>query len=225
MYIKERFKRWSKLRFAIAYPIAVFAILFSSSDDNSITRSIWFIIAGLLLRLWANGYAIKMEKLTTSGPYSFTRNPLYLGTILIAIGFIIMLKIYYIGALFIILLTIVYYRTIKKEEAMLEAKFKDEYLRYKKKVPAVFPTIFAYPECEKWSFSFKRLIKNHEYKLFLWVIILIIAFHLKDEILIEREAMDMKIWMLLISAFILGMLDVLGELARHRSKRLFLKQD
>ncbi|MBU1061897.1 MAG: isoprenylcysteine carboxylmethyltransferase family protein [Candidatus Omnitrophica bacterium] len=219
MNIKERFKRWSKLRFAIIYPLAVFAILFSNSDDKSIMKSICFIIAGLLLRLWANGYAIKMEKLTTSGPYSFIRHPLYLGTMFLAIGFVIMLKIYYIGALFIILMTIAYYRTIKKEETMLEVKFKGEYLRYKKKIPAVFPTIFAYREGEKWPFSFKRLFKNHEYKLFLWVIILMIAFHLKDEIMVEHETMDVKILMLLIVAFILGIFDLAGEFIKRKKKQ------
>ncbi|MBC8474043.1 MAG: hypothetical protein H8D54_04490 [Candidatus Omnitrophica bacterium] len=86
--------------------------------------SIWFIVAGLILRLWANGYAIKMDKLTTSGPYSFVRHPLYLGTMLIIIGFVVMVKIYYIGVLFVILTTVVYHDTVKKEEAMLEKSSK-----------------------------------------------------------------------------------------------------
>ncbi|MBU4590280.1 MAG: isoprenylcysteine carboxylmethyltransferase family protein [Candidatus Omnitrophica bacterium] len=221
MNIKERFKRWSKLRFAIMYPLGVFVVLFSNSDDRSIMASIWFIIAGLLLRLWANSYAIKMDRLTTSGPYAFVRHPLYLGTMLIIIGFVIMLKIYYIGVLFVILIAAVYYDTIKKEEAMLEIKFKEAYLRYKGKVRAMLPTLSAYVGGEKWPFSFKRLINSQEYKPFLWVIILMIAFHLKDEIMIEREAMDAKIWMLFISAFILGMIDILGELARYRKSVLF----
>lgn len=218
MNIKERLKRWSKLRFAIIYPIGLFVVLFSNSDDRSIMASVWFIIAGLLLRLWANGYAIKMDKLTTSGPYAFVRHPLYLGTILIGIGFIVMLKIYYIGALFLIVMLLVYYRTVKKEEAMLEAKFNDFYLRYKEKVRAVLPSFSAYREGEKWRFSFRRLIKSQEYKPFLWVIILMVAFHLKDEIMIEHEAMDAKIWMLFISAFILGLFDILGELVKYRKK-------
>jgi len=219
MDVKERLKRWSKLRFAIIYPLGVFAILFSNSDDRSIMRSVWFILFGLVIRLWANGYAIKMDKLTTSGPYAFIRHPLYVGTMLIAVGFIIMLKIYDIGTLFIILMAIVYYRTIKKEESMLEVKFRDEYLKYKKKVPAIFPTISAYREGEKWPFSFRRLIRNHEYKPFLWVIILTIAFHLKDEIMVEHETMDAKILMLLVVAFILGIFDLAGEFIKHKKKQ------
>jgi len=218
--IKDRFRRWSKLRFALMYPLTIFVILFSNSDDKSIMQGVWFIIVGLLLRVWANGYAVKLDKLTTSGPYGYIRHPLYLGTMFLVIGFVIMLKIYYIGALFFILMAIVYYRTIKKEEVMLEEKFKDAFLGYKKKVPAVFPKIIHYREGEKWSFSFKRLIKSQEYKTFLWVIIVMIIFHLKDEIMIEHETIDVKILILFIIAFILGMLDFIGEVIRYRKKQL-----
>ncbi|MBC8474044.1 MAG: hypothetical protein H8D54_04495 [Candidatus Omnitrophica bacterium] len=62
------------------------------------------------------------------------------------------------------------------------------------------------------------MIRSQEYKPFIWVIILVIAFHLKDEIMIEREVMDAKMWALLISAFILGALDLLGELIKRRKR-------
>lgn len=220
MNIKKRFRRWSKLRFAIIYPFGIFVILFSNSDDKSIIQSIGFVIAGLLIRLWANSYAIKLDKLTTSGPYAYIRHPLYLGTTLLFIGFVMMLKAYYIGILFIIIMVGVYYRTIKKEEAMLEEKFKDEFIRYKKKVSAMLPTIFPYREGEKWPFSFRRLIKSQEYKTFLWVIIFMIAFHLKDEMLIEHEAIDVKILILFGSAFILAMFDFIGEIIKWKKKQL-----
>lgn len=219
MDIQNRLKRWFKFRFVILYPFGVSVVLFAIPDDNSIRTGIGFIITGLLIRIWANGYAIKLEKLTTSGPYAFLRHPLYLGTILLVIGFIIILKIYYIiGILFIILMAHIYYRTIKNEELMLEEKFKDVYINYKKKVPAIFPTIFPYREGEKWSFSFKRLIKSQEYKLFFWMIILTIVFHLKDEFIVEHEAMDAKIWGLIITAFILGILDLTGEFTKWRRR-------
>src|SRR5208283_3220872 len=98
MGLQDRFKRWFRLRFAILYPFGIFVILFCNSDDQSMRIGIWFILTGLFLRMWANGYAIKLEKLTVCGPYSFVRHPLYLGTLLLAFGFIVMLKMYYIGA-------------------------------------------------------------------------------------------------------------------------------
>lgn len=218
MNIQDRLKRCFKLRFAILYPFGVFVILFASSDDKSIMKGVWFIAAGLLIRIWANGYAIKLDKLTTSGPYAFVRHPLYLGTILLAAGFIIMLKIYYIGALLFLIMAVIYYRTIKKEEGMLEEKFKQAYFNYKKKVPLILPAVLPYREGEKWPFSFKRLIKSQEYKLVIWMIVLMIIFHLKGELLIEHETPDAKILGLLVIAFILGILDLIGEFVKKVNK-------
>ncbi|MCA9399552.1 MAG: isoprenylcysteine carboxylmethyltransferase family protein, partial [Candidatus Omnitrophica bacterium] len=56
-------------------------------------RGLWVVIIGLLVRTWANGYAIKTEKLTTSGPYAHIRNPLYVGSFLIMTGLLIVLQV------------------------------------------------------------------------------------------------------------------------------------
>jgi protein-S-isoprenylcysteine O-methyltransferase Ste14 len=219
MIFQNRLKRWFKLRFAILYPFIVFAVIFTNTDDKSIITGIWFILAGLLIRSWANGYAIKLEKLTTSGPYAFVRHPLYLGTMILVLGFVIMLKSYCAGALCLLIMAVVYYQTISKEEAMLEEKFKQLYIEYKNKVPAITPTIFPYREGEKWSFGWKRLIKSQEYKLFLWVVILVIAFHLKCELLVEHEKIDTKIIILIAIALLLGSADLMGELIKKRKIR------
>ena len=216
MNIQNRFKRWFKLRFAILYPAGILIALFSNSTDDSTMAGIWFILAGLCLRAWANGYAIKSSKLTTCGPYAFVRHPLYLGTIILVIGFLIMLNLYYIGIFFLSMLIAVYYRKTQEEEALLERKFKDVYADYKKKIPAFLPSIRPYQAGEKWPFSFKRLIKSQEYKLFLWMLVLVIAFHLKDELMVEHEALNAKIIGLFIVAFLLGMVDLVGELLGWR---------
>ncbi|MDD5617654.1 MAG: isoprenylcysteine carboxylmethyltransferase family protein [Candidatus Omnitrophica bacterium] len=218
MNINKRLERWFKLRFAILYPFGVFLVLFAIPDDKSIQQGIGFIITGLLIRSWANGYAIKMDKLTTSGPYAFIRHPLYLGTALVIAGFIIMLKFYYLGALFLIILLFTYSATIKKEENMLEAKFGAPYLDYKKNVPMIFPALRPYRKGEKWPFSFKRLIKSQEYKAFFWMIILVIVFHLKEEFISEKEKPDAKIIGLIIAAFILGISDLIGEFIKKKIK-------
>ena len=214
MNIKNRFKRWFRLRFAVTYPFIVFLAFFCNSDSRSVINAIWLIIAGFFIRIWANGYAIKLEKLTTSGPYAFVRHPLYLGTMLIICGFIVMLRAYYVGILFIAIIVAVYYRTIKNEEGMLEKKFKDLYIDYRKRVPAIVPTIFPYRLGEKWSFSLRRLIKSKEYKPFIWVVIIIIAFHLKYTLIIKHEKIGAKALALIIVALSLGLLDLFGELMK-----------
>lgn len=176
---------------------------------------IWFIIAGLFIRVWANGYAIKSEKLTTSGPYAFVRHPLYLGTMFLVAGFVIILKLYYIGILVFITIAAVYYNTIKKEEGMLKQRFKDLYVNYKKKVPAIVPAIFPYREGEKWPFSIKRLVRSQEYKLFIWMIILILIFYLKYVFLVKHERLNARTSGLIIAVFILAFFDLTGEFIKR----------
>lgn len=223
MDVHGRLKRWFKLRFAILYPIGVYALFFGMPDDKSLQLGTWFILSGLFLRLWANGYAVKLKKLTTSGPYAFLRHPLYLGTILLAVGFIIMLKIYYIGMVFMSLIAVMYCWTMKKEEKQLEEKFGKAYINYKRRIPMLLPTIFPYREGEKWQFNFRRLIKSQEYKLFLWTIALVIAFHLKDEFMIEKEPLEAKYVGLIILVFVLPIVDLVGEYVKARKKLLWRK--
>jgi protein-S-isoprenylcysteine O-methyltransferase Ste14 len=216
MSFQDKFERFFKLRFAILYPFGIFVILFANSDDQSMRIGIWFILVGLFLRMWANGYAIKLEKLTISGPYGFVRHPLYLGTGLLAVGFIIMLRIHYAGALLFLVMSAVYYRTIKNEEKMMEQKFGDQYINYKHKVPCIVPTIFPYRQGERWPFSFRRLIKSREYKLFIWMIILVIAFHLKEELWLHHEKISAHLIFLMGIILLLAMVDILGELLKWR---------
>lgn len=217
MNIKERVKRWFKPRFAIVYPFAIFIIIFANCDDASLRIGIPFIIVGELIRLWANGYAIKSEKLTTSGPYAFVRHPLYLGTALAAIGFVIFLKIYYVGAALLLVMAVVYAGTIRKEEEMLGARFR-EYADYRKKVPAMIPTPFPYRAGEKWGFSLERLIRSQEYKPLLWFPVIIIIFYLKGKFLVEKEPFDAgKAWLIAV-AILLIMMDIGGEIIKWRRR-------
>lgn len=221
---KNRFRRWFKLRFAILYSLVLWAALSQHPTADSIRQSIWFFLAGLGMRTWANGYAIKLDKLTTCGPYSYVRNPLYLGTFCILVGFLIMLRINWEESLFILFVVIglIYSSTIKNEERMLEDKFGKAYFYYKKKVTALIPWKTPYKNGEKWPWSFTRYIKSQEYKLFIWVIILIIGFYFKGEFLIEKEKIEVGQIYLIIFAVLLALIDGIGEIFR-KNKMFFLK--
>ncbi len=219
--VKQLFKRWFKLRFAVLYPFGIWAILSGFSTDESIRASVGFILLGLIIRSWANFYAIKTEKLTTSGPYAYVRHPLYLGSFLIMIGFLVMLRVHWLVSLIFVavVIGIVYRRKIQEEEALLFSRFGDEYLDYKSNVPALLPLRFSpYPKGEKWPPSFRRYIRSQEYKLVIWTIVLAIVFHLKDEFILEGEQLEINTFLLLLIAFLLGMMDVVGEFFRHRTK-------
>ena len=150
MSLAHRLKRSFKPRFAVIYPFGFFVMFFCFLNEASVRAGIGYILAGVLIRLWSNGYAIKNDKLTTSGPYAFVRNPLYLGTFLIAIGFVIVLKSeppfleWIVGGVFLLALSFMYYRTINSEQGMLLSKFKDEYSDYCRRVPPMVPCLVPY---------------------------------------------------------------------------------
>lgn len=215
---KKRLRRWFKLRFAVVYPLCIWAVFSANTSDDSIMLGIWFMFAGMGIRVWSNGYAVKLDKLTVSGPYALVRNPLYVGTGLIFVGFVMMLQLYIVGAAFLLAALFIYRKTIREEEQMLEDKFHEAYVDYKTAVPALIPRFALYGGGEKWPFSWYRLWKSQEYKVVLWGIFIVIAFHLKEELVLEREVIDAKILMFMGFAVMIGMLDIVGEVFRKRHK-------
>ncbi len=197
-------------------------MFFCFLDETSIRAGVGFIIAGVLIRLWSNGYAIKNDKLTTSGPYAFVRNPLYLGTFLIAIGFVVALKSqpplleWIAGGIFLLALSFMYYRTIQGEQGMLLEKFKGAYSDYCKQVPAMIPCLIPYSKGEKWPFNLQRLINSKEHKPVFWIFILLVVFHLKTRILIEHKALGDKSWDLVTIALFLIILDAAYEFNKKK---------
>jgi len=215
----DRLHRLFKFRFAILYPVGVYVAVFCVSDDQSLWQGGLIMLAGMAIRVWANSYAIKMDRLTTSGPYAFVRNPLYVGTALIVVGIVVLLRIYLLGALFLAIMAFVYRRTIKEEQRMLTEKFGDAFRDYMKNVPAMFPRLTPYPKGEKWPPSWQRLFESREHKVVIWMVVLVIAFHLKEEHFVEKELLDAKMVALIVGACLLGLVDLFADLFRHNIKK------
>jgi protein-S-isoprenylcysteine O-methyltransferase Ste14 len=100
-------------------------------------------LVGVLLRAWSTGHIVKNEKLTTTGPYAHTRNPLYLGSFLLALGFAI--AAHWVAVLLVIAFWIVVYGpTITRERAFLRTIYGDAYAEYEAHVPAFLPRLTAW---------------------------------------------------------------------------------
>jgi protein-S-isoprenylcysteine O-methyltransferase Ste14 len=117
-------------------------------------------LLGLILRAWAAGHLYKNTQLTASGPYAFVRNPLYLGTLIVAAGLVIGARRWELALLFAAVFGLIYLPVIQNEESHLRNLFP-EYDRYSRRVPALWP---------KWSrdrdprrFSFRQYLHNGEY--------------------------------------------------------------
>jgi len=154
--------RFKKLRLWITYPFALVYIVFAYKRGIELIPGVWFIFAGLLVRCWAAGYIKKIRVLTTSGPYSFVRNPLYVGNFLMGLGFCLFVRDLMLSLIYIILFFFFYIGTMKKEESLLTDLFKEEYINYKNKVPAFIPRIVPYVSKQPMPYSLKQAYYNGE---------------------------------------------------------------
>lgn len=222
----KRLVRWFKPRFIMNYLMGLYAVLFATATDASIRHGLGIVVVGLLLRGCANGYAIKTEELTVSGPYAYTRNPLYVGSFLIMFGMLIILQIPVLMSLMFTLLFVllVFKETVRKEERLLLEKFGAKYKDYKRNVPAFLPTAIPYRNGDRWGWSLKRYLVSQEYKIAIWTLVFVIFFHLKNEIFVEEELMTLNNILLFASALVLAILDGIGEVFR-KSEWACLKRD
>src|SRR5437870_13682204 len=113
------------------------ALFFVFARPLSLTLIIGAIVAlpGLALRAWASGYLRKNDELATSGPYAHTRNPLYLGSFVIGIGFSIAAGRLYLGLLFLALFVGIYIPVMRVEAATLRKLFGEKFEQYQRAVP------------------------------------------------------------------------------------------
>lgn len=119
--------------------------------------------AGLALRAWSAGCLQKNQRLATSGPYSYTRNPLYLGSSLLGLGFAVAGGSWILGAAFLLFFVAVYWPVILREETFLRGEFGDAYDQYASAVPLFIPRIARHsPGQEDFRWGLYR--KNREYE-------------------------------------------------------------
>ncbi len=141
--------------------VAVFA-WFSHPSVRSLLIGLPVSILGLALRAWAAGCLAKNRQLATGGPYAYTRNPLYLGTLLVAAGLAIAARSAGLGILFAVVFVLVYLPVIQLEEQHLRELFP-EYAAYAARVPALWPRLRGIPQKNSNPFRLSLYLTNKEY--------------------------------------------------------------
>jgi protein-S-isoprenylcysteine O-methyltransferase Ste14 len=168
--VSER-TRWQKIARRIRVPLGfVFAGVFlwlARPTWLTMLASLLLVGPGVWLRAYAAGYVRKNAELTRTGPYAYTRNPLYLGSMMIAFGFAAAAASWVILIVLAALFAVIYLPTIRSEESYLREHFAgfDEYAA---KVPRLLPrmTAAAFPANENasgGSFSAAQWRHHREY--------------------------------------------------------------
>ncbi len=151
----------ARLRVPSGFLLAAAFAWFSHPGARSLAMGLPVSLLGLALRAWAAGHLAKNRVLATAGPYAFTRNPLYLGTLLVAAGLAVAARSPGLGLLFAAVFVLVYLPVVQLEQQHLRNLFP-EYAAYAARVPALLPRLTAGGPLR--GFRWALYVKNREYQ-------------------------------------------------------------
>jgi protein-S-isoprenylcysteine O-methyltransferase Ste14 len=163
--------RWQQAARRIRVPLGfltaalyLFELVRRAPHPQAVAWSLALVVPGLWLRGYASGTVKKNRELAVTGPYAHTRNPLYLGSMLIAAGFAVALLSWPVALVLTVGFAVIYVPVIASEERFLRANFPgfDDYCR---RVPRLIPrlTPASHPGAGAGSFSFSLYLHHREY--------------------------------------------------------------
>jgi protein-S-isoprenylcysteine O-methyltransferase Ste14 len=161
-----------KLRVPIGIVVAAGFGWFAHPSPMSLLAGLPLAAAGLVLRGWAAGHLRKNQKLTTSGPYAWVRNPLYVGTLVAAGGCLIAAAQPVLAWVTLVAFLLIYTPVVEQEEQHLRKLFP-EYEEYARRVPQFVPRLPR--DGSEQLFSYAIYQQNKEYKA-LWGLLWAYAF-------------------------------------------------
>jgi protein-S-isoprenylcysteine O-methyltransferase Ste14 len=176
--VSER-TQWQRIARRIRVPLGfVFAAVFlwlARPTWKTMAASLVLVVPGVWLRGYAAGYVRKNAELTRSGPYAHTRNPLYLGSMMIAFGFAVASGSWMIFVALAVLFLAIYLPTIRSEEQFLRGKFAgfDEYAA---QVPRLLPRLTPAKTTDTaGEFSRELYLHHREYNALMGAVAIYVA--------------------------------------------------
>jgi protein-S-isoprenylcysteine O-methyltransferase Ste14 len=176
-------QRW---RVPLGFACAALFFVFASPQPLTLLVGAAVAVPGLALRAWASGHLRKNASLATTGPYAYTRNPLYLGSFLMGVGFTIATGRWFLGIVFAMLFLGIYVPVMRVESTTLRELFGESYQRYARVVPLFLPRLWRYKEDGGAATRFDpRLYQRYrEYRaaiglLLAWALLAVRAYYLK----------------------------------------------
>lgn len=152
-----------RIRVPLGFAFAAFFLWLARPTPPFLLLSLLLVLPGLLLRAYASGYVKKNTELTTTGPYAYTRNPLYLGSMLMAFGFALAARSVWIALVLAVLFALIYVPVIRSEEEYLRSVFPG-FDHYAAIVPRLLPRLTpARTMAEPGRFSPALYRKHREY--------------------------------------------------------------
>lgn len=169
-----------RLRVPLGFLFAMIFLIFAKPALVTLIIGAVVSVLGILIRAWSSGHIRKNQNLAVSGPYAYTRNPLYLGSFLLGVGFTIASGVWWLALIFIVLFLGIYLPVMRVEAEDLKQIFGEDYKQYTENVPLFFPRLTAWKKSVE-KFDFQLYLRYREYRaafglIFAWGVLAAKAF-------------------------------------------------
>jgi protein-S-isoprenylcysteine O-methyltransferase Ste14 len=154
---------WVRWRVRMGYPVAAICLLMARPTRRSIALGAVIGLLGLLVRGAAAGHLRKGERLATTGPYAHLRNPLYAGSVFLAVGFGVATHSWVAVTLVVVYFGVFYGAVIRREELELRARYGAAFEEYASQVPLLWPRLTPWRALQQ-PFSWSVYVVNREYQ-------------------------------------------------------------
>jgi len=163
--VSVRELRWVRWRARLGFLLAAICLWLARPAPRSILAGAAIALAGLAIRAAAAGYLRKGEAVAMSGPYARTRNPLYLGSALLALGFVAASRSWAVAVLVAAYYLALYPFLMRREEAELRRRFGNLFDEYATRVPLFWPRLRSQGGGRGARFSWAQYAHNREYQV------------------------------------------------------------
>jgi protein-S-isoprenylcysteine O-methyltransferase Ste14 len=172
--VSQFLARW---RVRLGYLLSIAVLVLARPTPASIAIGAAAGLMGLAIRAYAAGYLHKQAVLTTTGPYAYTRNPLYFGSSFLALGAAVATRSWIAAALLLVYFAVVYSFVMRREEAELQQQHDARFAVYASAVPLFFPKLWVKSKIttDGVHFSWLQYKRNHEYQATIGFALLLLA--------------------------------------------------
>ncbi|MGH9934992.1 MAG: methyltransferase family protein, partial [Blastocatellia bacterium] len=168
-----------RLRVPIGFMTAIIFVVISQPTWRSLAVGAPIALAGAMIRAWASGHLRKNAELAVSGPYAFTRNPLYLGSFVMAAGCAVCGGDWRLGLWLVAFFLAIYLPVMQSEAAHMRTLFAGAYEKWAANVPLFIPRVAPYRNGQTRSFDPRQYLRHREYRAAIGLVIVIAVLSLK----------------------------------------------
>ncbi|MEP6788361.1 MAG: isoprenylcysteine carboxylmethyltransferase family protein [Acidobacteriota bacterium] len=159
----DRKRLLQRLRVPLGFLFAIIFLIFARPTMLTVAIGGAIALIGVAIRAWSSGHIRKAKELAISGPYAFTRNPLYVGSFILGVGFTLAAGVWWLALLFSALFIGIYLPVMRVEAEDIRAIFGDSFDEYERNVPLFVPRLTPWQKTGA-KFDFGLYLQYREYR-------------------------------------------------------------